>query len=659
MSGGGASRRSPYAVLNLPCSGGDVPPINDEQIRNAYRRLSRLLHPDKRPPGQEREDAQSVFIELQHAYETLVDPVLRQAYDHYGHNGVATVRQNKHATDSLYRHLSELHDDGKPSEALDLLTITLEDALQKQHKKEWEYSADVEINMHANNSNGALVGMEWPEVTSSNVSLSASVPLPPQSMASPFPSTESGDNQPLAKQKLQLSIGGQSNIDKGLGATRGTLSATYKPVAQTSIASDLTVGRKHLETTLSSNTMLSNETGLSVKMTRQYELGSGKEGRLAFGFSSHRSLSIFQGRRAHAMFALGVGANLKMHYGILSLTTWGFSVDESEDDDDKPHITAKLTLGTQYPVALSVEQPNLFDTPNRSGKASISWSPLQGYKLRGMLNRSLSRRYGVHKSSFASKVGIGVEHTGLSGLKWIIRYEHPEGLSVSIPIFVSSFLSPGYWNRVLFISTLSFALDEALEELAGQPSALVETKSDATAVDPSKKLSLKMRANRSEQQWLISSSAKRCAEQQLSLMGPVAKGKRQREEAIDGLVILKATLSSDKSSLDAMAQLQYWVQDSRLSLPPSSKSLLPGLYDLRVTETDGIDDDHSALSELVRAIRDWTSRKKHCRNEVEDVVLAVRYKYHGRVFETEVGDCEALELPSRDAIDMGSSDCVS
>ena len=40
-------------------------------------------------------------------------------------------------------------------------------------------------------------------------------------------------------------------------------------------------------------------------------------------------------------------------------------------------------------------------------------------------------------------------------------------------------------------------------------------------------------------------------------------------------------------------------------------------------------------------------------------MLTVRYKYHGRVFETEVGDCEALELPSSDAIDMGASDCIS
>jgi len=58
-------RRSPYAVLNL--SQNSLNKISNESIRDSYKRLSRLLHPDKRPPGKERDDAQELFIELQHA----------------------------------------------------------------------------------------------------------------------------------------------------------------------------------------------------------------------------------------------------------------------------------------------------------------------------------------------------------------------------------------------------------------------------------------------------------------------------------------------------------------------------------------------------------------------------------------------------------------
>ena len=61
-----SNRRTPYAVLNLS-QRSSLNKISDESIRDSYKRLSRLLHPDKRPPGKEREDAQELFIELQHA----------------------------------------------------------------------------------------------------------------------------------------------------------------------------------------------------------------------------------------------------------------------------------------------------------------------------------------------------------------------------------------------------------------------------------------------------------------------------------------------------------------------------------------------------------------------------------------------------------------
>ncbi|EED91170.1 heat shock protein, partial [Thalassiosira pseudonana CCMP1335] len=90
--------RSPYAVLNLPdnsrqrsswstdTSVDGARRVGEDEIKDAYKQLSRLLHPDKRRPGKERDDAQEVFIELMNAYEILADPVLRQAYDHFGHS---------------------------------------------------------------------------------------------------------------------------------------------------------------------------------------------------------------------------------------------------------------------------------------------------------------------------------------------------------------------------------------------------------------------------------------------------------------------------------------------------------------------------------------------------------------------------------------------
>ena len=217
-----------------------------------------------------------------------MDPALRQAYDNFGHSAVAVVRHNRYGEDSLYLNLIKLHDDGKSSEALEVLQIVLEDKKWKERLKEWEFNADVEVNMHAGRPDEDTGGaVEWPEVTSTNVSLSATVPMPPQT-ADSVPTYDNNHNQTATKkkQKMQLSIGGHSNIEKGLGSTRGMLSATYQPVPQTAIVSDLTIGRKSMETSVSTSTVLSNDTGLSAKMTRQYELGSDKDGTLGFGFSA-------------------------------------------------------------------------------------------------------------------------------------------------------------------------------------------------------------------------------------------------------------------------------------------------------------------------------------------------------------------------------------
>ena len=58
--------RCPYAVLNIPIGS------DDDDIKDAYKRLSRLLHPDKRRAGRERDAAQESFIELTNAYEVLI-----------------------------------------------------------------------------------------------------------------------------------------------------------------------------------------------------------------------------------------------------------------------------------------------------------------------------------------------------------------------------------------------------------------------------------------------------------------------------------------------------------------------------------------------------------------------------------------------------------
>ncbi len=72
--------RDYYEILGVP-RGADK-----EEIKQSYRRLARLYHPDvnKEPGAEER------FKEINRAYEVLSEPELRQRYDRFGEAGISS-----------------------------------------------------------------------------------------------------------------------------------------------------------------------------------------------------------------------------------------------------------------------------------------------------------------------------------------------------------------------------------------------------------------------------------------------------------------------------------------------------------------------------------------------------------------------------------------
>ncbi|KAK4274072.1 hypothetical protein QN277_017359 [Acacia crassicarpa] len=71
-------QKSPYETLELERD------ADDEQIKNAYRRLAKFYHPDVydgRGTLEEGETAEARFIKIQAAYELLIDDERRQKYD--------------------------------------------------------------------------------------------------------------------------------------------------------------------------------------------------------------------------------------------------------------------------------------------------------------------------------------------------------------------------------------------------------------------------------------------------------------------------------------------------------------------------------------------------------------------------------------------------
>jgi molecular chaperone DnaJ len=72
------AKRDYYDVLGVPKG------ASEADVKKAYRRLARKLHPDVNPGDKA---AQKRFQEVQEAYEVLKDEDKRRAYDRFGHAG--------------------------------------------------------------------------------------------------------------------------------------------------------------------------------------------------------------------------------------------------------------------------------------------------------------------------------------------------------------------------------------------------------------------------------------------------------------------------------------------------------------------------------------------------------------------------------------------
>src|SRR5580765_3747319 len=73
-------KRDYYEVLGVERSAAD------EEVKRAYRKLAVKFHPDKNPDDPHAEEK---FKELGEAYDVLMDPDKRAAYDRFGHAAFA------------------------------------------------------------------------------------------------------------------------------------------------------------------------------------------------------------------------------------------------------------------------------------------------------------------------------------------------------------------------------------------------------------------------------------------------------------------------------------------------------------------------------------------------------------------------------------------
>src|ERR671921_2436259 len=85
-----AAKRDYYEVLGVERG------ASETEIKKAFRRLARQLHPDANPDDP---DAEEHFKELAEAYEVLSDAERRRTYDQYGRDGLRSGGYAPHFED--------------------------------------------------------------------------------------------------------------------------------------------------------------------------------------------------------------------------------------------------------------------------------------------------------------------------------------------------------------------------------------------------------------------------------------------------------------------------------------------------------------------------------------------------------------------------------
>ena len=84
------------------------PKITQEELKARYKKISRIVHPDKAPLGKESE-YEEIFRRVESAYEILSSPVKRHLYDTYGDDGIDVYNNHR----EFFKHCINIEDSNK------------------------------------------------------------------------------------------------------------------------------------------------------------------------------------------------------------------------------------------------------------------------------------------------------------------------------------------------------------------------------------------------------------------------------------------------------------------------------------------------------------------------------------------------------------------
>ena len=571
------------------------------ELRKAYTSASRALHPDKQKIT-DYDKAEDAFLTLKNAYDILSDPIMRAAYDDFGMEGVNFLR-NKASQSSR-----------------DLM--------------EYFSSPDISVNYENRSEfrDAIKCSMDYDRFQQESSRCPSSGKIQVSCTADPFLNRRS--NNPLEMEntlihfnvgapasaaiggKTSMNFGGYSMVRNGIGDSAAQVHVEHEIVPGTDVGVSVDTG---------------NFTKVEVNTSRKMTGGTFVSAVANLGFGGHSPSVTFASQR------------MLFHDKVFG----NFSVSS----DQKINITTTY-LENKLPLyrmsfamhsgdtSLELSSDHNFDE-GHSGKLGIGFA-LSGIHLKTSVTRALSR---------FSTFGLGIKIHTKEGLSWIFKLQRGS-FSFVLPITLCASIDP--WLACI-TTTSSILIDEMVRQFIARANKRVLLK----GIPPTQSFSETYDQNSIEFQKLLSD-----AEIQTALMSKQAQSKQRIEEHKNGLVILKATYQVvGGDALDVTTQLQFWVVNSKLKLPPVSKSSMLGFYDvagkLKLDKEKKKSNIGKSLMDILRQIFLGERTLSNDIDEVPTPTLTIRFKFNGSVYEVTKGDFDEIVLPHPSALKLGKSEVVA
>ncbi|KAI0711382.1 DnaJ-domain-containing protein [Earliella scabrosa] len=587
-----------YAVLNLPKS------ASDHEVRERYRQLSIVFHPDKQVDEGRKAAATQRFLEVQKAYEVLSDPVTRRAYDILGPEGLQLVQN------ADFKHLAEdAFEEERRRRQRELDRLRVEQAVHPKGNVTIGIDASPIFDYEYENEDGS------PASTWRNFYLAL------------------GDvrkNRFALRHRIQTEVSKRTwlvlNSRSTFGAGSGKRQGAYVNNALMGTVAHQFSPRLNVQATAS----LLNISGVAVKSvyrTDDYVVACQSEVHPAL------LLQPFTRQRGQTLLLPPLTVSISRRLFPNSPTQGSL---EASLTPSGPTISVGVTSSAFHDTSLeraaSDEPPNEelnLRAPSSSGLALYSSDWQIGFDLAGV-STGVNARYGITLLELGVHLQT-VVRLGLAGLTWLVGGEwrgNNGALGANVSVNADGVVlrvDAAYHGQTLCLPIiLSHEHNESLGFW--------------TAVLPSAALALfyymELRPRRRRQRIQYLQEARRQLREEKSdllrqwqetihLLRDTATRHMRAEEACDGLVILDARYGPSERDdgtegldVDVTVPVQALVNSSQLFIPGKrSKAGIPGFYD--------------PVAGVPKALR-------------------VRYVFRGRMHYAEIPDHMPVVLPLKD-----------